>query len=72
MNISEAEIQILASLSTLEAESSLTDQKSIEARGAGYWTFKEVWEGAFEKLLAKNIIEGNENGYRLTSVGRPL
>jgi hypothetical protein len=53
MNISETEIQILASLSKLEAESSLTDQKSIEARGVGYWIFKEDWEGAFEKLLAK-------------------
>ena len=72
MNISEAEIQILASLSKLEAESSLTDQKSIDARGLRYWIFKEDWEGAFEKLLAKKIIEGDENGYRLTSVGRPL
>ena len=72
MDVNEAEIQILASLSILEAESSPTDRRSLEARGERYWIFKENWDGAFEELIAKNLVEGDQSGYRLTGVGRPL
>lgn len=72
MNITEAEIQILASLSKLETGNAATDLKSIEARGERYWIFKENWDDAFEDLIEKKLLEGDEKNYRLTRTGRPL
>ncbi|MCP4878603.1 MAG: class I SAM-dependent methyltransferase [Gammaproteobacteria bacterium] len=72
MDIDEAEIQVLASIFKLEVNDSAVDRTSIEARGEGYWIFKEDWSEIFEKLIAKRLIEGDDQGYRLTAEGRPL
>ena len=72
MNLSEAEIQVLASLRGAEIKEEPTDRASLEKGGEGYWIFLEDWSGAFSSLAAKGLIEGDDGGYRLTDAGRPL
>jgi len=72
MDLSEAEIQVLASLEKAGIESTPTDKSSLEESGKRYWIFLEDWSDAFADLLAKGLIEGDERGYRLTEAGRPL
>ena len=72
MDISEAEKQILASICGVESEGSSTDQAAIEARGEGYWIFKENWAGAYEKLIDKGLINYDDECYCLTDTGRSL
>lgn len=72
MNLSEAEIQVLASLQGAELEEQPTDRVSLEKRGDRYWIFLEDWSNAFSSLVDKGLIDGDEKGYRLTEVGGPL
>ena len=72
MNLSEAEIQVLATLQGAEIEEQPVDRASLEKGGEGYWIFLEDWSGAFSSLARQGLIEGDEAGYRLTDAGRPL
>ena len=72
MEINEAEIQVLASIYKAERDDSLTDLASIEARGGCYANFKEDWSRAFDSLMAKGFIVGDDRGYHLSDGGRPL
>ncbi len=72
MDLSEAEIQVLASLQACEIEGKPTDEASLRKHGECYWIFLEDWSGTFSSLAATGLIDGNEGGYRLTGAGRPL
>ncbi len=72
MNLSEAEIRVLASLQAAELDAAPTDRVTLEKGGERYWIFLEDWSEAFPSLLAKGLIDGDESGYRLTEAGRPL
>ena len=71
MNLSEAEIQVLAQLRGAEIESGPTDRQSLDGRGERYWIYLEDWNGAFTSLLEKGLIDGQDDGYTLTDKGRP-
>lgn len=72
MDLSEAEIQVLASVQRAEVEAPPTDRASLEKGGERYWIYLEDWSDAFPTLIAKGLIEGDDSGYRLTESGRPL
>lgn len=72
MHLSEAEIQVLATLQGAELKSQPTDRATLERGGERYWIFLEDWSNAFSSLVDKGLIDGDEEGYRLTEVGRPL
>jgi ubiquinone/menaquinone biosynthesis C-methylase UbiE len=72
MNLSEAEIQVLASVQAAELDAAPTDKATLEKGGERYWIFLEDWSEAFPGLIAKGLIDGDEAGYRLTEAGRPL
>ncbi len=72
MNLSEAEIQVLASLQAAELDAAPTDRATLEKSGDRYWIFLEDWSEAFPSLIAKDLIDGDESGYRLTEAGSPL
>lgn len=72
MDLSEAEIQVLASIFKVVDDGAVADRATIEARGDRYWVFKEDWSGAFEGLALKSLIAGDDKGYRLTDAGRPV
>ncbi len=63
MKISEAEIQVLASISKAENDGSSTGLASIEARGRCYSNFKQDWSSAFDSLIAKRLIVGDARRY---------
>jgi hypothetical protein len=65
MNLSEAEIQVLAMLHAAEADGAPTDETSLRNRGECYWIFQEDWSSAFPDLTGKRLIEGDGRGYRL-------
>ncbi len=71
MDLSEAEIQVLAQIRGAEMESEPTDRQSLESRGARYWIYREDWSGAFSSLADKGLIDGQDDGYRLTDEARP-
>ena len=70
MELTEAEIQVLAQIRGAEVESGPTDRRSLEKRGDSYWIFREDWSGAFASLADTGFIEIHEHGYRLTEQGR--
>ncbi len=72
MDLSEAEIQVLASVQKAAVEALPTDRASLEKGGERYWIYLEDWSDAFPTLIAKSLIEGDDSGYRLTESGRPL
>ena len=72
MDLSEAEIQVLASLQAAELDAAPTDRASLEKGGERYSIYLEDWSGAFSSLVAKGLIEGGDSRYRLTESGRPL
>ncbi len=72
MNLSEAEIQVLASVQAAELDAAPTDRATLEKGGERFWIFLEDWSKAFPSLIAKGLIDGDESGYRLTEAGRPL
>lgn len=76
MDLTEAEIQTLASLARAEARAEMNShgfsRSELEAGADRFWIFKEDWTGAFASLLEKGLIAGDDSGYRLTGAGRPL
>lgn len=72
MDLSEAEIQVLASVQAAELEAAPTDRATLEKGGERFSEYLEDWSGAFSSLAAKGLIEGGDSGYRLTERGRPL
>ena len=72
MDLGEAEIQVLASIEKAGIEAAPTDRASLEKSSERYWIYLEDWSGAYSRLIAKGLIEGDESGYRLTEAGRPL
>ncbi len=72
MKLSEAEIQVLASLEKARIENAPTDRASLEESGERYWIFLEDWSEAFSGLIAKGLIDDDERGYSLTESGRQL
>ncbi len=71
MKLTEAEIQVLASIAVLEADGKATKRGDVEQRGEAYWTYKEDWSNTFETLIAKELIHSDETGLTLTKAGRP-
>ena len=72
MKISEAGIQVLASLRRAELLGETSDRISLESHGERFWTYLEDWSDSYDDLVAQGLIEGDESGYRLTESGRPL
>ena len=72
MNLLEAEIQVLASIEEALSNRITATRKTLEERSDRYWVFKEDWTNAFYGLANKNLISGNDDGYKLTDIGRPL
>ncbi len=72
MDLSEAEIQLLANLQGAVLDAEATDRAALEKRGERYWIYLEDWSEAFSSLADKGLIEGTSEGYRLTESGRPL
>ncbi len=70
--LDEAEIQVLASLEKAGGEGGATDRSSLEAGADRFWIFREDWSKAYASLVAKALVAGDEDGYRLTEEGRPL
>jgi len=54
MSLSEAEIQVLASLEKAGVEAAPTDRASLEKSGERYSIYLEDWSGAFSSLVAKS------------------
>ncbi len=72
MNLSEAEIQLLACLHGAALDAGSTDRAALEKRGERYWIYLEDWSEAFSSLAHKGLIDGTAQGYRLSETGRPL
>ncbi len=72
MNLSDAEIQVLASIEEALSNGIITSRKMLEERSDRYWVFKEDWTNAFSDLENRNLISGNDRAYELTDIGRPL
>ena len=72
MDLTEAEIQILASLAVLKARSREGSLDALEERGDEYSIYKEDWSGAFESLIQKGLITATANGFLATDTGHPI
>jgi cyclopropane fatty-acyl-phospholipid synthase-like methyltransferase len=72
MQLSEAEIQVLASLEKARIEGESTDRQSLQAGAERFWIFAEDWSPAYSSLVAKGLIEGDDTEYLLTTAGRAL
>lgn len=71
-DLSEAEVQVLATLGMAGVEDLAKDRTSMEASGERFWIFLEDWSDAYAGLVKKGLIEGGDEEYRLTQRGRPL
>lgn len=72
MSLSEAEIQVLASLRRTELEGELANKATLEESRHRYWIFAVDWSDAYSSLVDKGLIQGDERCYKLTETGRPL
>ena len=72
MDLSEAEIQVLASLEKARLEGTPTDTRSLESTAERFWVFAEDWTPAYSSLMEKGLVEGSATAYRLTARGLPL
>ncbi len=72
MDLTEGEIQVLASIRGIEADGGVADNTTLEKRGDRYWIFKEDWTGVLETLVEKEFVERSGDGWLLTTEGRPL
>lgn len=72
MDLSEAEIQVLASLKEADSHNQPTDRATLEKRAERYWIFLEDWSDAFSSLVDKGLLRGDESCFSLTESGRPL
>ena len=70
--LTEAEIQVLASLRAADKEKTPADRETLVQGGKRYWIFQEDWSDAFPRLVERALIEGDDDGYRLTEAGRPV
>jgi hypothetical protein len=62
MDLSEAEIQLLAALHGAAEEDEPTDRAALAKRGERYWIYLEDWSGAFGSLADKALIAGTDAG----------
>ena len=65
MDLTEAEIQVLASIYRIDKEGNRADRAAVEKRGERYWVFKEDWSDAFDGLTGKGLIGGDDSDYTL-------
>lgn len=72
MELTEAEIQVLASIARAEKETDPADRVALESGADRFWIFREDWDGAFDSLTENGLINGDDAGYRLTPAGRPV
>ena len=72
MDLTEAEIQVLASIRNIEANGNVADDSALAKRGERYWIFKEDWTNVCEQLAEKGLVAGSSSGWSLTDDGRPL
>ena len=66
MKLSEAEIQLLASVSKANSSGSPADRASLEAGSDRFGEFLEDWTDAYSSLVSKGLLGGDESGYQLT------
>ena len=72
MELTEAEIQLLATVEKVSIEGGPSDRSSLEATADRFWIFREDWSEAYKSLTAKGLLEGNAERYQLTESGLPL
>lgn len=72
MSLTEAEIQVLASIAQLEANGRQADDQALDERGERYWIFKEDWTGVCERLTEKGLVRRSGDVWSLIDVGIPL
>ena len=72
MELSDAEIQVLATLRLAEVEGLGSDRASLEAKGDRFWVYLEDWSDSYAQLEEKGLIEGDDDRFVLTASGRPL
>lgn len=72
MNLSEAEVQLLAMLYGAESGGEATDRESLRSRGARYGDYLQEWTPAWAALIDRGLIAGNDDGYDLTEEGRSI
>jgi ubiquinone/menaquinone biosynthesis C-methylase UbiE len=72
MTLSEAEIQVLATLFGAESNNQPVDKASLDKCGLCYWIYLEDWSDAFSSLIDKDLISGSAEGYQLTESGHPI
>jgi len=72
MDLSEGEIQVLASIRQLEAEGCSVDDVALNERGERYWIFKKDWTGVCDALVSKGLVQKSGKYWRLTDDGLPL
>jgi SAM-dependent methyltransferase len=72
MDLTEGEIQVLASIRSIEANGGLADDVTLSERGERYWIFKEDWTNVCQQLAEKGLVESSSSGWRLTEQGQPL
>lgn len=70
MDLSEAEIQILASIKAVELQGQTPDTATLERRGEEYWIFKQDWSESFSSLVDKGLLRGDTSGFNLTESGQ--
>lgn len=72
MKLSEAEIQVLATLRLAEIEGLGSDRASLEAEGDRFWVYLEDWSDSYHELTKKGLITGGDRHFALTADGRVL
>lgn len=72
MNLTEGEIQVLASISQLEADGLRVDDPALNERGERYWIFKKDWTGVCDLLVNKGLVRKFGEEWSLTEDGLPL
>jgi len=68
----EADIQVLATVRRTEVESESSDKATIESHAGKYWKYCEDWSDSWKRLVDAGFIAGDDSGYSLTKLGRPL
>jgi len=66
MQLTEAEIQVLATVCKSGLDDRPLSRAALESQGDRFWIFREDWSGAFSSLMEKGLLEGDANAYRLT------
>ena len=69
MNLTEGEIQVLASISQLAADGVRIDDQALNQRRECYWIFKEDWTGVCDLLVNKGLVRKCGEEWTLTEDG---